>query len=540
MFNNLKFRYKILVFPALFFMIILGVSLVFFMGMNNTNEIQRKINVGYVPYQETAIYLEGALKELQRGMQDAVAAADHAKLDETDAIFNEMEKYLNALKTNIIGKDNQDIQQVSKGIEGYYSLARRVSEEMIAGNFSESTGADIERMVNEYNTTKELLINIIADSKSKVNEAFAEAEKRSAKSGTIIVIVLVSGLLIFMLISYLISSSIVNSIIFIRERLTDLANGDLIENKATLDINRNDEIGQMVKTTHELAEKFRSVLNEVQKGINYIANASDETFRTAESLSNSANQQAAGLEEVSSTMEQISANIEQNTQNAQQTEKVSTEANTSIKDVADKSQKAVEANEAIAEKINIINDIAFQTNILALNAAVEAARAGEHGKGFAVVAAEVRKLAERSKNAAEEIVNLAHTGLELSNEAGKVMHNTLPKIDNTFSLVQEITAASVEQNNGAVQVNGAIQQLNNATQQNATSSEKLSSSAEVLASRAKKLQSEIAYFKIDKSGNSEAPKMEKPRPKPKPVHKNVKTESQIKPVFLDDKDFETF
>lgn len=201
-------------------------------------------------------------------------------------------------------------------------------------------------------------------------------------------------------------------------------------------------------------------------------------------------------------MEEISANIEQNTDNASQTEKVSSEANLEIKNVASKSSQAVEANKKIASKITVINDIAFQTNLLALNAAVEAARAGEHGKGFAVVAAEVRKLAENSKKAAEEIVHLATTGLQISEEAGEVMQGIIPKVENTSKLTQEISAASIEQNNGASQVNDAIQQLNNVTQQNAAASEQLATSAEEMSSQAEQLKDMISFFKVANGSNS--------------------------------------
>jgi methyl-accepting chemotaxis protein len=174
---------------------------------------------------------------------------------------------------------------------------------------------------------------------------------------------------------------------------------------------------------------------------------------------------------------------------------MSIEANEGIKNVAERAQKSVEANKTILEKISVINDIAFQTNILALNAAVEAARAGEYGKGFAVVATEVRKLAERSKQAAEEIVRITQESYKFSSGAGEVMAETMPLVDKTTKLVQEISAASLEQNNGAVQVNNAIQQLNNVTQQNASSSEQLSVSADELSSQAEQLGEFISYFK---------------------------------------------
>lgn len=257
------------------------------------------------------------------------------------------------------------------------------------------------------------------------------------------------------------------------------------------------ELGFLNNSLLGLADNLKTILSEINSNANNLLAASQQLSASSEQMSQGANEQASSIEEVSYTMEQITANIQQNNDNAQQTERVSCEANNGIIDVAERAAKSVDANKNIAEKITIINDIAFQTNILALNAAVEAARAGEHGKGFAVVASEVRKLAERSKAAAEEIVGLAQASHELASGAGDVMMNTIPKIENTTQLVSEISAASMEQNNGAAQVNNALQQLNNITQQNASSSEELATSAEELASQAEQLKETISFFKTD-------------------------------------------
>ena len=243
----------------------------------------------------------------------------------------------------------------------------------------------------------------------------------------------------------------------------------------------------------------------------------------------------------------MTANINQNSENAQQTEKISREANEGIMQVAERAKQAVEANKTILQKITIINDIAFQTNILALNAAVEAARAGEYGKGFAVVASEVRKLAERSKVAAEEIVSLTEQSYELASGAGEVMMTTIPKVENTTKLVQEISASSMEQAN---QMNGAMQQLNGVTQQNASAAEELSANAEQLSEQAVQLQELIGFFKIEGmdssssfrsrtvSAKSEKSVLKKKIQVQNPAEKGVQI--NLQPNLSPDNDFEAF
>ena len=282
-----------------------------------------------------------------------------------------------------------------------------------------------------------------------------------------------------------------NSIQNITEKAKAIAKGDLL-----VELTKRSEQDELMEALDNMVSQLKLIVTEITAGAQNIASSSTELSIISQQLSQGASQQAASAEEVSSSMEEMSANIDQNTDNSQETEKISLKAAESVQTVGKSSKESLVSIQDIAEKISIINDIAFQTNILALNAAVEAARAGEHGKGFAVVAAEVRKLAERSKIAADEIEILSKSSVQITLEAGKAMEELVPEIHNTAKLVQEITAASHEQRDGASQVNSAIQQLNTVTQQTASASEEMATSSEQLTKHAEQQIELLSFFNI--------------------------------------------
>ena len=273
-----------------------------------------------------------------------------------------------------------------------------------------------------------------------------------------------------------------------------LAEGNL---NAQIAVGSKDETGMVLNAMRNMVGKLAHIIGEVRNAADNLASASEEVSATAQSMSQATSEQAASVEETSASIEQMSASINQNTENAKVTDGMASKAAKEATDGGESVQQTVVAMKKIAQRISIIDDIAYQTNLLALNAAIEAARAGEHGKGFAVVAAEVRKLAERSQVAAQEIGELSSSSVEMAEKAGNLLNEMVPSINKTSDLVQEISAASEEQAAGVAQINTAMTQLNSVTQQNASSSEELAATAEEMSSQAEQLQQAMSFFTLD-------------------------------------------
>jgi methyl-accepting chemotaxis protein len=274
-----------------------------------------------------------------------------------------------------------------------------------------------------------------------------------------------------------------------------MAEGNL--EQQLLSLTSHDEFGDMTRALNTMIIQFKEIVTQVKSAADNVASGSQAMSSSAAQMSQGAAEQAAAAEEVSSSMEQMVANIRQNTDNALQTEKIAIKVSEDAQQSGQAVAEAVKAIQDIAQKIAIIDDITRQTRMLSLNATIEAARAQDYGKGFAVVAAEVRALAERSQSAAAEITELASSSVTIVEKAGDMLRKLVPDIQKTAELVQEISAASKEQDTGAGQINRAIQQLDQVTQQNSAVSEELASTAEELSSQAEQLQSTIAFFKTN-------------------------------------------
>lgn len=283
-------------------------------------------------------------------------------------------------------------------------------------------------------------------------------------------------------------------------KVTDqISHGDLTQD---IKSRSTDEVGQLLQCLGVMQSQLIEVISEIYKGVETIVGTASEVNGTAQSLSHGASRQAANVEETSASVEQMGASINQNSEYAKITNDIAIESAKAAVEGGEAVKETVLAMRKIAEKIGIIEDIAYQTNMLALNAAIEAARAGEHGRGFAVVATEVRKLAERSQTAATEIGTLTSSSVSIAEHAGGLLEKIVPDINKTAELVQEITAVSEEQAGGVNQITQTMSQLDREAQQTAAASEELAASSESMSDTAKILQQLVSYFELKKRVNN--------------------------------------
>ena len=368
--------------------------------------------------------------------------------------------------------------------DGYAVAARHLSE----GRYYEANA----HLLKSINPKFRALNDALAELHAYYSDAAKQHRDNAKDDWSGIAGIGVMCLAMAVLVWWMITRSITVPLADAVTRLDRLANGELYGNTATTDLRHavkepsqsRSETNLLGRSINQLSGKLTTIVGEVQAASSHLANASEQLAQTAQGLSQSSSEQAAAVEQTTATMEEMTASISQAADNAELTESTAITSAQNAQEGGDAVTRTVDAMRMIAEKIGIIDDIAYQTNLLALNAAIEAARAGEHGKGFAVVAAEVRKLAERSQVAAQEIGTVAKNSVNLAERAGSLLDEIVPSITKTANLVQEISRGSQEQSSSVGQINNAMGQLNAATQQNASASEELAATAEEMGGQA--------------------------------------------------------
>jgi methyl-accepting chemotaxis protein len=471
--------------------------------MSSINDASTILVENYYPKVRQAMTIQIETLNQARYVRDIILSEDAASAQRNLDLINvsrekraEASKQLDQTITSTAGKEKlADVNAARDQIGKHYDELLKLlgdKERAKAYVFGELIPAN-----NQLLAAAEALIKfqseLMLNSSDEATELYESARLQLLIIGGI-------ALLLTLLLGWLITRSLLKQLggepAYAAEVVTRIAEGDL---RTQVRINPNDTTS-MLASIGNMSARLTQIIGEVRSSADSLSSASEEISSTAQSMSQAASEQAASVEETSASMEQMSASISQNTENARVTDGMASKASTEAGEGGQAVKDTVRAMKTIADKIGIVDDIAYQTNLLALNAAIEAARAGEHGKGFAVVAAEVRKLAERSQIAAQEIGEVAKNSVALAERAGSLLDEIVPSIAKTSDLVQEIAAASEEQSSGVNQINTAMNQLSELTQQNASASEELAATSEEMSSQAEQLQQLMDFFQLTGSG----------------------------------------
>ncbi|HYL86441.1 MAG TPA: methyl-accepting chemotaxis protein [Candidatus Angelobacter sp.] len=384
------------------------------------------------------------------------------------------------------------------------------------------TPQECNQTITQYKDPIHRLEDAATDLTNRHAEVLVPMVEEIAKTTvTTLVVFSVVAICLSIIITLVISRGITKPIQQVVEVVENISGGDLTK---SISVDRKDEIGRLLGAMSRMVGKLNEMIGEVRMGAGSVSTAAAQVASSASGVSQGTSEQAAAVEQVTSSMEEMNASISQNAENSRKMEQMARKGAQDAGQSGQAVQEAVTAMKSIAEKIAVIEEIAYQTNMLALNAAIEAARAGEHGRGFAVVAGEVRNLAERCRTAAQEIGGLAAANVQIAERSGGLLTELVPAIQKTADLVQEVASTSREQAAGVSQINGAISQVGLVTQRNAAGAEELSSTAEELASQAEALQDMISFFRVSSVGDH---RIGKKRKTEKPHFQEPKDDSRV-------------
>jgi methyl-accepting chemotaxis protein len=418
-------------------------------------------------------------------------------LDAMDANRRAAVELVAKREANVVQARGKDLlQRVKDARAGYLDPYERAKALLLAGRIDEAQAIAVREVVPKLSLVNDAWDAMVTYEGERMAEAREEAQRSYDVARSAVLLIIGAAVVLAALIAGLVTRSITVPVLKVVALADKIAGGDLREN---IQVESEDEIGRLQASMRAMTERLQQIIGEVRSGADALSSAAAQVSSTSQVLSQGTGEQAASVEETTSSLEEMSASVAQNAENSLKTEEMASGSANGAEESGRAVNQTVGAMREIAERTSIIEEIAYQTNLLALNAAIEAARAGDQGRGFAVVAQEVRKLAERAQRAAKEIGELAGTSVKVAERSGLLLTELVPSIRKTADLVQEVAAASQEQSAGVSQIGRAMAQVDQVTQRNASAAEELSSTAEEMASQAESLQGLMSFFRLDEA-----------------------------------------
>jgi methyl-accepting chemotaxis protein len=470
-----------------------GLSWLGRLNSNMSASMQKRYNTVELTHQTIESSITNARITLQ--LFETTNPDDEKKLNqENEGISHQISSQVADIEKNLTTSQEKELFETVTHDRQAYIAAREKAKKLLADKKRDQAlailSAEVIPALDTYRNAWQKLIDFQT---AAMEQSIRDGQEAYAFGRRIAVLLMVIILIISPLVAIGVTRGITLPIQQVVEHAQRIAAGDLTRE---IQVTNRSETGKLQQAMHEMSNRLSSIIRDVREGSAAVASAAQQVSASSQSLSQGTSEQAASVEEMSSSLEQMNASISQNADNSRQVEQAAAKGALAAEESGNAVKETVEAMKQIAAKTSVIEEIAYQTNLLALNAAIEAARAGDQGRGFAVVAVEVRKLAERSQLAAQEIGGLAGKSVSVAERSGQLLSDLVPSIKKTADLVQDVAAASTEQSGGVTQINQAMSQVDSVTQRNASSAEELSSTAEELAAQSEQLQQLMTFFRV--------------------------------------------
>lgn len=530
---SLPFRWKVLALPSLAAVGFVGLLLATVLAGARAHDRLASIENGYYPALEMTRSLDRMLTGLQRTLQDAVAAANPEGLVEADSLHDAFLTILEQGLRNPVmdSEERAELQALHAGMRDYWSVARSTTEAMIQGQVGEDLNTRLVDMQTRYNQLRRGLEEETREHEAAIARAFDAARTTQARTTQGMALGIVAWLGLLVVVSLTVARSVtgplgealrvadalsrgetaeevgeasqdeigtlLTAMGRVRDYLREMADvaAEIAGGNLSVEVRPRSEEDRFGQAFLAMTRKLAAVMGEVRDTADRVSSSAAQVSSSSHHLSKGTNEQASSVEETTASLEQMNASISQNARNAGEMEEMALKGARDAEETGIAVREAVAAMRTIAAKTEIVEEIARQTNILSLNAAIEAARAGVHGKGFAAVATEVRRLAERSRDAAKEIGDVAESSVDVAERSAALLDELIPAIRRTADLVQEVAAATSEQALGVNEIGRALGTVDRVTQGSASAAEELASTAEDMALQAEALRRHIAYFR---------------------------------------------